>query len=646
MPKLTSTVPSGIDNVAVDVYFDSDAKVKVSLSQRKYQVLLHKDIDSMFFNRQVCDPLRFANFVKNNLPECSTSNIARFVRLAGKKSIGKSQRLLKEHLPAVALSLKVLTYSSSWCLKEVSSVIYGLQCQTAKDAGYLSILETMSKIASRLIKKTSTSSSKNMSMLLYGLQRNTCSEQESRNLLKVVAKIVLQCNDTLSAQAVANSLYGLQSMTNSCIEVQTLISALTLKVRGCTEVLGAQELSNALYGLQGMTSDNIEVRALVSALTPKAESCREMFSAQGVGNSLYGLQGMNSDSVEVRALVSALTARVKSCKESLDGQLISHSLYGLQGMTSDIVEVRALVSALTPKVQSCKEVFGAQAVSNTLYGLQGMSCDSVEVRALVSALAVKIKGCKEPLNAQAVSNALYGLQGFIRSPLSQPLLATLLSHLCKLAQDSGNFQSLPYSDIEFLGHGFAFSLHSLHTCLNSVDYKKWEDLNQSVSNMLVSPKYNLHCAGKIPSVLEQRFQRIISKIDLPPAYLLSFNETLFQLFEGDIILRIPRADHNSHLVMNIEIDGSLHLRKKKMNFCVQRDKYLRTKGVVVERMPSARFIRMKDNDVEKWFLEMVADAALLSSERLEVKMNNMMDKRTDTAGSNSTLTFNHAIPLI
>ena len=575
-----------------------------------HQLWLHEDIDIIFADRRVCDPLVFANFIEEKLPECSISNIALFVRLAGKKSASKSHVLLRQHLPGIASRLQKLSHSSSWRLNDISSVIYGLQCLTAEDPGYLDIVGTVTKIAGGILLKKNTLSSKNLSMLMYGLRQNSCNEQLSRNFLKVVAKIVLQCKETLSAQAVGNSLYGLQSMSNNCIEVITLVSALTVKVKGCAEIFSAQELSNALYGLQGMSSDNIEVRGLLSALIPKIHSCRESFGAQAVGNSLYGLQGMSCGSVEVRAVIQALTVKVKGCAEIFSAQELSNALYGLQGMSSDNIEVRGLLSALIPKIHSCRESFGAQAVGNSLYGLQGMSCGSVEVRAVIQALTVKVKGCKEPLNAQAASNALYGLQRSMRSSCSHPLLDTLLLHFRNSAKESKNFQLLTYEDIKALGQGFAFSLPTLHDNLDSIKYRKWELLSQSVDNVLSTRKCDTQSMDRLPSVLEQRFQAIVLKINFAPDYHLSFNESLFHLFEGDMVLRIPIMV-NENRVINFEIDGTFHLRMKKINFCLLRDKYLQSRGVMIERLPTARFIRMRDDDVAKWISEKVNEASLL-----------------------------------
>ena len=67
-------------------------------------------------------------------------------------------------------------------------MIYGLQCLREKDAGYLDILTTMSKIADTTMKDHGAISAQNMSMMLYGLQENRFMEPESKHFLTVTTK--------------------------------------------------------------------------------------------------------------------------------------------------------------------------------------------------------------------------------------------------------------------------------------------------------------------------------------------------------------------------------------------------------------------------------------------------------------------------
>ena len=79
------------------------------------------------------------------------------------------------------------------------------------------------------------------------------------------------------------------------------------------------------------------------------------------------------------------------------------------------------------------------------------------------------------------------------------------------------------------------------------------------------------------------------------------------------MLRIPRVDGDS-LIVNIEVDGIHHLREKKKRFCMLRDEYLKSKGVIVERLHVSRIYKMKDEEIADWVLDGVA-AALSSTTR-------------------------------
>ena len=96
---------------------------------------LKADLEKIFADRNVCDEVLFANFVKDGLHECSASNVARFCRLSGKKSRSKSNMLLKAHLPEVASRIRALS-SSSWRFIDISLVIYGLQRLQVRDVGF------------------------------------------------------------------------------------------------------------------------------------------------------------------------------------------------------------------------------------------------------------------------------------------------------------------------------------------------------------------------------------------------------------------------------------------------------------------------------------------------------------------------------
>ena len=103
---LTSNVeaPRVDDNVA---YIASRGRYYGD-GRKRSQHELKEDIDRMFADRNTCDEVLFASFIKDGLQECSTSNVARFARLSGRKSRSKSNTLLKTHLPEIALRIRAL----------------------------------------------------------------------------------------------------------------------------------------------------------------------------------------------------------------------------------------------------------------------------------------------------------------------------------------------------------------------------------------------------------------------------------------------------------------------------------------------------------------------------------------------------------
>jgi hypothetical protein len=57
-----------------------------------------------------------------------------------------------------------------------------------------------------------------------------------------------------------------------------------------------------------------------------------------------------------------------------------------------------------------------------------------------------------------------------------------------------------------------------------------------------------------------------------------------------------------------------HRREKKKRFCKMRDKYLISRGVVIERMESSILRAMSVQELEEWVLDITAKALLGSYE--------------------------------
>jgi hypothetical protein len=175
---------------------------------------------------------------------------------------------LKEHFPAI-LSKIIDLSSLTWVFRDIATVIYGLQHKKANEQDAIRISSVMTTVIDKSMKNNKNMQSlkeQSISMLLYGLQNMTSDEKVIRDLLKVVALMIIECKDKFDAQEVGNVLYGLKGMSSDCSEVRDVLSSLAIKVRSCKEDLNAQAVGNALYGLKGMSSDCSEVRDVLASL--------------------------------------------------------------------------------------------------------------------------------------------------------------------------------------------------------------------------------------------------------------------------------------------------------------------------------------------------------------------------------------------
>ena len=596
---------------------------------------------------------KYDAFVDKLLHTRDISDFANFMRVSGKRSKNDLSSHMMRRLPDIAVKLDSLA-SSEWRFMDISFVIYGLQSCKESDDGYLSILSTMSKIATKAVTQREIISCQNLSMTMYGLKNNKFQRKESREMLSCLHTIVERCLQTLSAQAVGNILYALQGMSSDDADVQLLLRALSPQVALCEERLGAQEVGNALYGLQGMSSDQADVQSLLRALSPLVQKCKEPLDAQAIGNALYGLQCMSSDDADVRLLLRALSIHIEWCTEPLGAQAVGNALYGLQGMSSKDSDVRSLLRALSPHVQRCKRPLGPQEVGNALYGLQGMRGEDSGVRSLLQALSPHVQRCTEPLSEQAVGNALYGLQGMRGDdPDLQLLLQALSPHVQQCME--------PLS-VQAVGNALYGLLDLLDSDigrhLGLYMMRKFLGFHEMGKN--ISPEYvptvqivimtlpllrNLMTANEI-TVCEQIISNVkdmVRSSSQGEASIITFSGSggdkgllnaavksfkmsnvrvsqsnhVFGLFRCDILIQIPRITEagrvdavDSSLKIDIELDGLQRKRDKAKRYVRLRDRYLRYRGVVVERIHGSRLEAMSEQEMNEWVLHITARAIL------------------------------------
>ena len=153
------------------------------------------------------------------------------MRLSGKRSDSKNYLLLKTKLPVIAARIETLS-SQTWGYKDIAFVMFGLQCFDEKDDGVISIISSMTKIASKTILKKEEVKAQSVSMILLGLQKMQCTTFECQEMIAVIIKMIIKVNDPINEQVVGNALLSLKSMNSNNSIVLQLISALTVKIKG------------------------------------------------------------------------------------------------------------------------------------------------------------------------------------------------------------------------------------------------------------------------------------------------------------------------------------------------------------------------------------------------------------------------------
>ena len=400
-----------------------------------------------------------------------------------------------------------------------------------------------------------------------------------RHLPIIASRIENLLSDSWRPIDVAAMLYSLQCLQEDDDGYMIIVAAMTVALSKCIEsgqAVPSRSLSMIIVGLQ---RNRLTVRQsidLISSTTLAIKSCNESFSAQAVGNALYGMQCMSSDHAEVRSMISALSEKVKSCKESLSAQHVGNALYGMQCMSSDHAEVRSMISALTGKVHSCKESLSAQHVGNALYGMQSMICDDS-----------------------------YAIRAFL---LRHALALPHVEHLSRL-------------ELLTIGQAVLLCIPSWRNALDDASYEMWTNYVNSICSEHRRRITSGECVGSSLQKVEQRMHRAALKILEQSRATVSINEYFFDMFESDVVVRIPfvgstdeaeASADDKWLVINIEVHGINSRQERKKKFCKLRDAYLKSRGVSVHRVHVSVVIKMDDNEVDQWVLDAIAKSLLLS----------------------------------
>ena len=453
---------------------------------------------------------------------------------------------------------------------------------------------------------------------MYGLRRMSSDSSEVRLLLGALAPRILSCKMTMNAHHIGQAFNGLQGFTSCKSEVRAILTALTPRIYECTQPFSSEILGDALYRLRRMSTDSSEVRELLAALAPKVKGCLHPLSSRAVGKALYGLQGLSSEYPEVRALVRLLCPKVEGCIKPLSGKSICYALSGLQEMSSESREVRMLLTALIPKIRSCTEVMSSDALARSMYGLQGIDTNCSEGLALISALALKVEENQthslqqEVVSADIIGKALYGLQGVKGEECSLILFQFLFQKLELLSISSKEFRDVGSETLLFLTQNLRLSGLQLRE-FRGIDLKKWEIISAVAHRELRQRQLNLadeyFSVKKKVSLVEGRVVSVGQKMYEGSGIIVEGKGELPGLFESDIIIKIPiKNSIEEYITIDIEISNVYHVQEKKQRYCLLRDKYLTSYGIIVERLDLGDLRKMKDKDLMNWINQRVLAA--------------------------------------
>jgi hypothetical protein len=573
-------------------------------------------------------------FITAQLAICSPGNVSDLMH-ATVKVTKKSPNLflLREHLPAIAKRLKEVN-PSDWKFRDISTIMYGLQCSRDNDSGVIDVLTVITAAAERGATENLRVTSQDASMMLLGLRKISYGHDASRKLLSVITKIIQKCTDLYDEQNIGNSLLGLQGMSSDCLEVRLLLNALTIKVLESSSKFSSQALGNALFGLQGMCSDCTEVRTLLSALTEKVLGSTAELSAQAVSNSMSGLRGMSSECAVVRTLLSALIPKYRESKRHLGSSEIGDAFYGMRSMSCASPEVKELLSVLLLKLNRPTNDLNISSICDSLCGLQNMNTHTAEVKEVVSVLLKAFAKNTENLTPRDTGNALQAL------PLLKEVfgdveykgsLVRIFHNLNRiLYRDDGQEATatatatataslLSLEDLLHLHQSLSLALPETQILLKPTQMKGFLRLHSLLSDDVARRRVE-GCTYFIPNLALSRVPSIAKKtlhstavrlaMERANGVLVETDTFILNLFKADIVLTVPVAAGASGLSkvqINFEICGENDRNNKGLSFCRRRDVYLLSEGVRVVRVDASKMVVMSESALMRLLVNAVPD---------------------------------------
>lgn len=206
-----------------------------------------------------------------------------------------------------------------------------------------------------------------------------------RVLLAVTSDALKECNDSFTADQLANFMFSLIQMKSGVPEVREMVSVLMMKLASCEGSMSNESASRLVGGFCGLNCKYAEVQQALSVVLSKLERSEGGdFTANQLSTALYGIKRLNADREEVRQLISFLLSKAGSTR--MNGFEASQAIHAAAvGGNSDAPEAKALLQFLTQQVEGGAPL-AAKSVHEVLSSLGAATANEAEVARLSAVL--------------------------------------------------------------------------------------------------------------------------------------------------------------------------------------------------------------------------------------------------------------------
>jgi hypothetical protein len=262
-------------------------------------------------------------------------------------------------------------------------------------------------------------------------------------------------------------------------------------------------------------------------------------------------------------------------------------------------------------VRLCEEAMKGHEMGSAVLGLKGMSGSHEEVVSLLSAIAPLVYNSKATLTLGDIANIMHGLRGTLNSQAGRDIVIYLFRKIF-----SASYLDVQTSDqCENLGRVVALMDLPSTGLLTPSELEEWEGVRVGLKRKIqATPTAHAAEGSRKKTRQEERLHAAALRAIQDSSLSATRGEYLFDLFECDVLVRIPFSDRRDgdreYLILNIEVDGVQHLEESKGKADRERDAYLRSRGVVILRVTTKQLKQFSDFEIDEAVMHAIVLAIL------------------------------------